>query len=275
MKTILLINNNTDEAKHAALMALKIAAQMQADIIVANDFVKIKKPAGQVFAGAGGKAEQPDKAGMLLELQSQNAQSPLYTPQISEIDIAGMDAVKLAEIINKHHVWMMVKGMPVTTRKGQPGSQLTAHAVLNRVLCPLLLVPVNWTIKDIERIVYIADLRYCRLKIVKYLAEIAGPVKASLSVAHIAARGLPEIIEPYARRLFSEEVSSNVKYDRLFFNNIKEKSLEKAIDVLVNGMHNDIVVLINHRFHFEEIFGRYISQSLPGHISTPLLIFPY
>jgi len=275
MKTILVINNNTNEANHAALMALKIAGQLQADIIIANNYLKVKKRAGKVLAGAIWQTEQAGPASMLRHLQSQNLQPPLYTPEISEVDITGMDTEAVAQIINKRQVWMMIKGMPLTKPDNQQGNQITAHAVLNRVLCPLLLVPVNWAIKDIERIVYIADLRYCRLQIVRYLAEIARPVNASLSIAHIAARGLPEIMEPYALQLFSEEVCSNIKYNRLFFNNIKEKNLEKAIDVLVNGMHNDILVLINHRFHFEEIFGRYITRSLPGHINTPLLIFPY
>ena len=123
--------------------------------------------------------------------------------------------------------------------------------------------------------VYIADLRYCALQIVRFLAGVAREHKAALSIAHISAKGLPDISEKYALDLFSEAVSAKVNYDHMFFNNIKEKDLAKAVDVLINGMHNDILVLANHRFHFEEIVGRYITETLPIHISIPLLVFPY
>jgi len=45
--------------------------------------------------------------------------------------------------------------------------------------------------------------------------------------------------------------------------------------VMINGMHNDVLVMVNHRFHFEEIIGRYITEELPENITIPLLIFPY
>ncbi len=62
-------------------------------------------------------------------------------------------------------------------------------------------------------------------------------------------------------RLFSDGVSAHVDYDQLFFNNIKEKDLNTTLDVLINGLHNDLLTIVNHRFHFEEIFGRHIKEN--------------
>jgi hypothetical protein len=93
-------------------------------------------------------------------------------------------------------------------------------------------------------------------------------------VTHISAKGLSPIEDHYATSLFCESVSSNVKYDRLIFNNIKERDSQKALDIMVHEMQTDMVVVVNHRFHFEEIMGRYITDILPEHITIPLMVFP-
>ena len=37
------------------------------------------------------------------------------------------------------------------------------------------------------------------------------------------------------------------------------KDLKTAVDVMINGLDNDLLVLLNHRFYFEEI----ITNKLP------------
>jgi hypothetical protein len=280
MRTILIINDNSAEAKHAAEFALALAQKIRADILLMNTSAKTKKVSEKVSAGdlvkaypEGGRNELMVSE-MLYHLNSINARQTTYKPGIEEFDIAGANENELIEFINRNHIWMMVKGM-ANELNASTAKNLNIHNVLNRVLCPLLLVPEQWQLKDIDRLVYIADLRYCRIQIVRYLAEIAKPWRAALSIAHMSAKGLPDMAEKYALTVFSEEVSQNVNYDALFFNNIKEKNLAKVVDVLINGMHNDILVMVNHRFHFEEIVGRYITDTLPLHITIPLLIFPY
>lgn len=81
--------------------------------------------------------------------------------------------------------------------------------------------------------------------------------------------------EKYALEVFGEAVGPKVNYNHLFFNNVKEKDVIKAVDVMINVMCNDVLVVVNHRFHFEEILGRYIPGTLPPHVTVPLLIFPY
>jgi hypothetical protein len=69
-------------------------------------------------------------------------------------------------------------------------------------------------------------------------------------------------------------VFNNVKYPNLYFNHIKEKNLQKALDVMVDVMGVDLLVLVNHKFHFEEIIGPNLSGRLPEYLRIPLLVFP-
>ena len=273
----MIFNDNSAEARHAAEFALSIAQNVHANIILGNTYVKSTKPVEKVFAGFDEKSGpyEPLSPDLLAHLKLMNNKRSSYKPEIIETDISQMNEAKVAELINKNNIWMIVKGAVDILHEISPGKSLNVRSILNKVLCPLMLVPMDWQLKEMERLVYIADLRYCRIQVVKYLAAIAGPVKASLLIAHLTANGLPDMEEKYALNVFTEGISNNVQYDNLYFNNIKEKDLKRAVDVIINGMHNDLLVLVNHRFHFEEIMGRHKANNQPIQVTVPLLIFPF
>ncbi|MEO8886964.1 MAG: hypothetical protein ABI367_12940 [Mucilaginibacter sp.] len=198
-----------------------------------------------------------------------------FNVTIEEIDISGMNETQLAEYIYVNQIWFIIKGIKTGDHANSGDHELNIHTVLNRVRCPLLLIPENWVIKVPERLAYLADLRYCRLQIMRFLADFAKPFNADVLLAHLSAKGLPQIEENYALSIFNEEINGNVNYSRLLFNNIKQRDLNIAVDVLTHGMHNDMLVMVNHRFHFEEIIGRYLTNHLPANITVPLLLFPY
>jgi len=286
MKKLLIINDNSPEAKHAAEFALALAQKVEVNLMLVNTFQKTKKAikkmvtAGVIVkSGADLYSYQEGSDCPFSEihnhLKTLNEGREGFKPEIEEFDFSEMNENEVIELVNRNHIWMMVKGMANQEPAAHTKMHLNIHTVLNRVLCPLLLIPAHWALKDPERLVYIADLRYCRIQVVRYLAEIARPWNASLSIAHMSAKGLPDMAEKYALTVFSEEVSHNVDYGQLFFNNIKEKDLSKVVDVLISGMHNDILVMVNHQFHFEEIVGRYITETLPTLVTVPLLVFPY
>jgi len=278
IKTIIVINDNTSSTEHAALLALKLAQKIGADIVLANE-VKVadERVAGlhKVIAGEPGTsfAEQaPDS--LLKLLQSRNHSSGHSSVSIVEIDISEFTVDDLSGFIIKNHIWMIVKG--TDTMRGETGGlHINIQYVLNKVMCPLLLVPLNYLIKNFAQIAYMADLRYCRLHVVRYLCELGEACDASVYIDHLSARDLPHMDEKYANSFFNSEIKGKVKYDRLFFNNIRERNIGKAVDVMINGMHINLLAFVNHRFHFEEILGRMIPEQLPTQITIPLLIFPY
>jgi len=277
-KTIIVINDNTTAAEHAALLALKLAQKAGAGIVLANE---ITVTVGQsVVVHQSGVKEDGMSFGeethnSLLELlQSHNGLSGQVKIDISEIDISEFVVEDLSRFIIKNNIWMIVKGTN-SFRDQTDGLHINIQYVLNKVMCPLLLVPVNFSIKDFEHIAYIADLRYCRLPVLRYLAEFAASYQANLYIDHLSAKGLPHMDEKYALNFFNNEFKNKVSYEKLFFNNIRERNINKAVDVMINGMHIDMLAFVNHRFHFEQILGRMIPDNLPDHITIPLLIFPY
>jgi hypothetical protein len=271
MKTILVINDNSAGAASAVKMAVSIGKHLKANILMAYTVFRPQRVtvSDLQLAGNGTIYDAND-----AELGLFHAEMEDYTPVINSIDASGFCEEELARLIIKNDIWMMVKGIAADAPDAELESHLNAQAVLNRVRCPLLLVPENFKVRDFERITYVADLRYCRLHIVKYLAELAKPYDARLQIANLAAKGMPEMEQNYAVSFFNEVVNANVNCENMFLNNIRDRDLEKAVDVMVNVLHADLLTLVNHRFHFEEIFGRYLPDVLPKHITIPLLIFP-
>lgn len=276
MKTIIVLHDNSPADLHAAAFAKMIARKIQAKIVICHTSKVRNQKREKVRAGTHLAADEHEQFvnKVLDETDVPNYSERNNNPVIEEMRITDFNIPRFAEMVNKDQVYMIIKGLPSKVKKIDAEGKLDAYCVLNRVLSPLMLIPEDWPLKDLERLVYIADLRYCRIAIVKYLVELAKPFYASLTIAHLSAKGLPHIIESYAQSIFSEEIVSRFDYDRLFFNNIQERDLIKAVDVMINGMHNDLLVVVNHRFHFEEIIGEYLGHSLPVHISVPLLIFP-
>lgn len=277
MKTIIVLNDNSPADLHAAAFARLIARKIQAKIVICHTSKVREQEHKKVRVGTNFPVEQHEyfKSKMADQIGEPNRQETDNNPVIEEIMIADFPIPRFAEMVNKDQVYMLIKGLPRKAKQNDVEEKLDAYGVLNRVRSPLMLIPEDWPLKDLERLVYIADLRYCRLAVVKYLVELAKPFHASLTIAHLSAKGLPHIMEPYAQSIFSEGICSHIDYDQLFFNNVQERDLIKAVDVMINGMHNDLLILVNHRFHFEEIIGEYVGQSLPAHIAVPLLIFPY
>jgi hypothetical protein len=78
----------------------------------------------------------------------------------------------------------------------------------------------------------------------------------------------------YALDVFKDTIARPASHDHFHFNNILERDIPKAIDILANDMHTDLLVLVNHRYHFNELFGAAIPYRLPAYIRIPVLLFP-
>ena len=122
--------------------------------------------------------------------------------------------------------------------------------------------------------VYTTDLRFCRQDIVRFLSKLAVALNASVLIANIAAKGLPYMDSKYALNIFEDAIVDRSNCDHIYFSNIRERDVSKTFDILINDMKNDILVLVNHKYHFNELVGRDVAYRLPEFIQVPVLIFP-
>lgn len=261
MEKILFIHDDSPGSFKALAFAISLAGKMDAQLLLAHTFLRAQVRREKMIAGNTGSR--------LTGLTDTSfPESNINTAR--EIDILGMNAKQAAQLINKEDVRMIIKG----AAECPTPTGLNLDTLLNYIYCPLLLIPENWALKEMERMAYLADLRYCQTHIVRYLANLAAACRADLSVVHLTKHGMVHIDEAYAHQLFDEQVRRKVKYEQLGFNYTRETNLIKAADVLTNGMHNDLLVMTKNRYHYNELVGPVINSTLPSHIHVPLLIFP-
>ncbi|MDN3584249.1 hypothetical protein [Mucilaginibacter flavus] len=242
MKTILVINDQSVGAVNAALFAIDIAKKMEANILLANmnEVCEPSQPALVKIAN-NDEADTGEQPFLLIDkLRNGCNMDGDFKPCIDVISFDGLTDDEMISSVINHNIWLMIKGCADgfgNLEVKKPNMQ----AILNRVRCPLLIVPENYTGIGFKNIVYCADLRFCRAVVAKYLAELAQCYLAKLMFANLSAKGLPHMEDSYALTVFKEEIYNKVHYDQLYFNNIKERDLCKAADVMINTMNADLL----------------------------------
>jgi len=273
MRTILVFNDDSSEAINAADFASHIALKVKADILTLN-LTKRKKPrASKALIGAGFNTVG---AHMSLYEKPQMTSGDLnedFKPVRWEVDASEYSEKDISELVIRKNIWLMIKGIE-THITHELLCHVDIQSVINHVGCPLLLIPANYKKRNFENVAYAVDMRYCRRSVLKFLAEFAKDYGANLILEHLSAKGLPPLDDKYAMSLFGNEIANHTQYNKIYFNNIKERNVNVAIEVIINNLQADLLALVNHRFHFEEILGTSIKTCMPEHIPVPVLVFP-
>lgn len=272
MKNLLILNDYSVEAQHAIKYAIKLSPKMNLNLLIWN-MSKAEKPKTAaelvISSGAGSMHESAiNKTNRLIKLASDN-NNQSNRPPINFINTDSFSAHDLRSIVNKREVAMIIKGV---SKSDDRNSSVDFNPILNNMGCPLLLVQEDTPYRVIEKIVYTADLRYCRLDVLKQLVQLARPNEADILIAHLSASGLPDMEDSYATSIFNG-ISRNLSYDQLGFSNVKEKNIKKVFDVIANTMRTDLLVLVNRTSHLLGLIGD-APHKIPENISTPVLIFP-
>ncbi|MBS1520272.1 MAG: hypothetical protein JST50_04695 [Bacteroidetes bacterium] len=268
MRTILVFDDDSGEAANAEEFALAIAKKAKADLLVLNLVSEEKLKASKCLVEAGAHRN----AGINFR------EAPIdlddeFKPVRWDVDASAYSEKDIAELVIRKDIWLMIKGIE-THITHQLLCNINIQSVINRVGCPLLLIPDNYKKRNFENVAYAVDMRYCRRSVLKFLIEFTRDYEANLILEHLSAKNLPPLDEKYAMSLFENEIASQASYDRIYFNNIRERNLNVAIGVIINDLQADLLALVNHRFHFEEIFGRAIESCMPENIPVPVMVFP-
>lgn len=277
MKNILIFNDFSPEAEHATELALLLAGKTNTNLYVWNTFDKREHAVAKELAVAHANDEETeitaDNTSWIMKLESKLNWETGLLPVVKFIDGVNYAPNHVLSIVTRYDIGMLVMGL---SEDEDDLMYIKAEALScsTKSGCPVLLIPEKFTYKAFEKIVYPTDLRFCRRDIVSFLNHLAKPLNASVLIANISEKGIPFMDDNYARTVFSETLLTRTNQEHFYFNNIRERDVPRAIDVLVNGMNNDLLVLVNNKFHFNELVNHGPHHAIPGNIRIPLLIFP-
>ena len=281
MEKIIVINDDSKESLHAAKYAFHLACHYHKHILLAN-LVAARRT---VFSQVARSKAAPVGIGLIHNedegpetvtdhLNCINTGNDGFRPEIKTLDASEFCQRELINYVNSHKVWLIVHGATAESEARNDEMRINMQSVLNRIQCPVMLIPPTAAPKKLERLVYLADLRYAQIPVINYLAKWRIE-KENVVVAHICADGLSELDKSYGDDLFNKELSRKLACKNIIYSHLYTNSFSNLIDIVIHGMDADMIACMNHSYHLGQILGNKINSTIPGYISVPVLVFPY
>ena len=277
MKNILIFNDFSPEAEHATELALLLAGKTNTNLYVWNTCENAEEAVAEEMIAANSSETiseiNKDNTSWIERLESKLNWKSGLMPVVQFIESVEYAPDNVLRVVKKYDIGTLIKGI---AEADDDLLHIEAEALKcsTKSGCPILFIPGKVEYKAFEKMVYATDLRFCRHEIITFLTQLARPLNASVLIANISAQGLPYMEDNYARSVFEKEILNPIKYENIYFSNIRERDIPKALDVLVNGMNSDLLVLVNNKYHFKELLGQNTPYNVPENIHIPLLVFP-
>lgn len=144
----------------------------------------------------------------------------------------------------------------------------------NESLDPVLNIPVNCPLNKVKRLVYLTDIRYCDLKVMEKIAELARTFQAHVFILHVPANGLPDLPETALNDIYKETLYPRMQYADVSLLNLKKTDLKLNLNTCLKLLSPDIVGISwrNNRM-YNSLFPKDSDRKLTS-IPYSLLVFP-
>jgi nucleotide-binding universal stress UspA family protein len=275
MKTILVLNDHSTTASHAAIFALDLAQKIRANIIVASIMLSDDVIRHEDLKLGETGSLLIHRSELLKTLFAQKKRYADFRPVIQEIELTDFTGDELHQLTNDRNIYLVVRGMDEFLPSALISINLSISMLLSNIKCPLLVVPSSWNFKAFRELVYLTDLRFCGINTVSYIADLAGEWNARVIIAHSTASGLPEIEEKDAEDIFKNEVHNHINYKNLSMRMVDKAMVPDVIKLVVHSFHADLLVFVNQHFHFNTFTKQYFKDKCALYEPVPMLIFPY
>lgn len=275
MKTIIVLNDQSATATHAAIFALELAQKIRANIIVAsvssdNDLIHHEdlklSETGTLFL---------QRSELMKTLFAHKKQFADFRPVIQEIELANFTGDELSQLTNERNIYLVIRGMNEFVSSALISINLSINMLLTNIKCPLLVIPSSWNFNEFRDLVYLTDLRFCGINTVTFIADLAREWNAKVLIAHSTASGLPEIDEEDANDIFTNEVRNHINYKNVSMNMLDKNKIPDMIKLVVHEFHADLLVFVNQHFHFNTFTKQYFKDKCALYKPVPMMIFPY
>jgi len=282
MKTILVPTDFSEASENAARYALKLARSIKAHIKLCNAFkVPVETPmAAQISWPVEDYADlKEDINGELQTLadrliRENPSDGGAFQPRIDYTCEVGLVTDVVRNVVDEDDIGMIVMGMSGAGFINRFFLGSTSRTMIDKVTCPVLLVPPGTVFKPINKIGFATDLNTGDINVIHSLAGLAQYMNAEILIAHIADEKF--ISEGHQHKIdeFLTEVTCKANYNKIYYRNIKSMDVEHGLDWLSEHGQLDMLVMVHHWQHF---FNRMISGShtkkIAGHIHLPLLVY--
>lgn len=148
-----------------------------------------------------------------------------------------------------------------------------ANKLIDKNLCPILIIPPEYSYKSIEKIVYASDFESADIIAIEKLSEIAEQYNAEIEVVHIPT--LEEYAAMQQMEWFKELLEVQVPYKKISFHMVLANSIEQGLRMHIGDENADLLGMLEreNKGLFASVFNKDIVKRMEKLVTIPILCY--
>lgn len=272
MKTILVPTDFSSNATVAMQYAARLAEHMACKLLLFHS-VPVQVAVAEVPAWY-----EPEQG--LLEyyeykLLREAKQLRLDTGHRFEVEVIcrkGSLGQTLNDLIHEKEVDLVVMGFKGANSWLDKLIGTVTSSFIKETVCPVLMVPAQATLALPRRMAYAADFEHQEEIFLRQLLQLAGPLKAQVSVVHVQTRQQADLAR---EEQALEEINHAFPGNDFAFAELRQEDVAAGLEAFVAENRMDLLALASRtRSFLEDLFHNSITDRLAIHPALPLLVLP-
>lgn len=282
MKTILILTDFSIRAGYAAEFAMHLALKNKAKLLLCHAMEPMPVANAAEFNWIIADEQISDRDDALMDIKQLGGvlMKPLTPQEKDDVDMEYI--VEFGNVCDVARRIIEARSVDIVVIGSHPSNALTrilsgshVYSFIDRLNCPVLLVPESLRYKGIRTIAYATDLTFNNSKVIKYLVKMARPFNAAISVNHIFIDEFPQTEAEQATR-HSLANKSAISYPEITYHNLKRENVKTGLLELVSSGEVDILATVHKRYDFfDRLFHKSITKLIADTSHIPLLVLPH
>ena len=282
MKNILVLTDFSIRAGYAVEFAMHLAIKNEARLLLCHALepFSANSVTGAAWIVADDQLAEKDEAIMDLKeigrglLKLMATDGGKVRPDIQYIADYGNVCDVAKKVIADNNVDIVVIGSHPSNALTRILSGSHVYSLIDKLDCPVLLIPESLRYKGIHTIAYATDLTFNNNKVIKYLVRVARPFQAAISVNHIFKTEF-HLTEAEQATRYALCNKSEFSYPHISYHNLKRDNVKSGLFELISSGKADILATVHKRYDFfEGLFHKSISKLIADASHIPLMVLP-
>jgi nucleotide-binding universal stress UspA family protein len=149
----------------------------------------------------------------------------------------------------------------------------TATNLLEKAPCPVLAVPEDITLKNIDTIIYATALDLADISAIQEIVEWAKLFNASINIVHISTKN--EYAGEDQMEWFKDMLKQNVDYGKMHFELSFSENVYEALQQYIEKINPDIIAMLEREGYslIKSIWHRDLVKRMKTDSKIPLLSY--
>jgi len=148
-----------------------------------------------------------------------------------------------------------------------------ANKLIDKKLCPLLIIPPDYNYKKLKKIAYASDFESSDIIAIEKLSAIAEYYDAEIEVVHIPTK--EEYTAMQQMEWFKELLEVQVQYKKISFHMVLANNIEEGLRMHIRDENADILGMLEreNKSVFAAVFNKDIVKKMESLAKIPILCF--